>query len=320
MAMTVAITGGSGFIARRLVLQHLERGDTVRVLSRRPLQASGLADAKSLLWYQGDLRQPETLQRFVDQADLVYHCAGEIRDTHLMRAVNITGTEHLLTAATGRIGRWVQLSSVGAYGPYRSGIVTESSPLHPQGEYEISKVQSDLLVEAAANQGAFAYVILRPSIVYGPDMSNQSLFSLIALINKGWFFFIGPAGASANYVHVDNVVKALLLCGTSAQAQGQTYNLSDYRTLEQFVDIITHTLGFQRRLPRLPEWPVRALVEVLGRFPGMPLTNSRVDALTNRTVYDYSKIVRELTYSHALSMEAGLTQLVTDWRAKRITQ
>lgn len=316
--MIVAITGGSGFIGRKLVMRHLEQGDEVRVLSRRPPEKSELPD--SVKWYSGDLSKSGDLLSFVDKADVLYHCAGEIKDATKMKALHVEGTARLINMATGRIGRWVQLSSTGAYGQHREGIVTEETRLNPKGQYEETKVQADNLVIHAANQGAFNYVILRPSIVYGETMSNRSLFGLIALIQKGWFFFIGQPSASANYIHVDNVVNALLLCGSVAQANGQVYNLSDYRSMEDFVKIITDSLGCKRPHLRIPELPVRLLIKLLGWIPGVPLTDSRINALTNHTMYDNTKIEQDLGYKHVTPMEDGLTKLVAYWQLDRMSR
>ncbi len=313
MSIIVAITGGTGFIGRQLVMYHLEQGDEVRVLSRRSIEESGLPD--SVKWYCGDLGNSGDLQSFVDKADILYHCAGEIKDATKMKALHVDGTARLINMATGRIGRWVQLSSTGAYGQHREGIVTEETSLNPKGEYEVTKVQADNLVINAANQGAFNYVILRPSIVYGETMSNRSLFSLIALIQRGWFFFIGQPNASANYIHVDNVVNALLLCGSVAHVKGQVYNLSDYRSLEDFVKIIANALRCKIPHLRIPELPVRVLIKLLGWIPGMPLTDSRINALTNYTIYENTKIEQELGYQHVISMEDGVAKLVAYWQS-----
>lgn len=309
--MIVAITGGTGFIGRRLVLAHLAKGDAVRVLSRKNPQTVDFAD--KVEWHDGDLTMPETIRRFAGGADVLYHCAGEIRDAARMRAVHVDGTRALIGAAQGNIGRWVQLSSVGAYGAQRQGMVTEQTEPKPIGEYEITKTESDALVEKAFAAGAFETAILRPSNVYGAEMSNQSLFGLIAMIRRGLFFFIGPEGASANYIHVDNVVEALLRCGGDPRAKGQTYNLSDHRKLEQFVTTISGLLGCPVPATRLPEYPVRLAARLFGGIPGFPLTEARVDALTVRSQYSTSKIERELDYRHVVSMEAGLEGLVASW-------
>jgi nucleoside-diphosphate-sugar epimerase len=166
----------------------------------------------------------------------------------------------------------------------------------------------------AAGSAAFSFSILRPSNVYGPAMPNQSLFQMIELINKRLFFFIGNRGASANYIHVDNVVEALVRCGEMAAAKGRIYNLSAHRSIENFVSIIADELHKKIPALRLPETPVRWMAKVCGRLSSFPLTESRVSALTNRSEYSIERIQRELGYVHRVSMEEGLHQMVEAWK------
>jgi nucleoside-diphosphate-sugar epimerase len=304
----VAVTGGTGFIGRQLILKLMERGDSVRILSRRPLSETGISGAH--ICY-GDLSDREArLEDFVDGADVLYHCAGVINDTRRMHSVHVQGTERLLAAVRGRIGKWVQLSSVGAYGPVSSGTVTEEWPESPVGEYERTKTESDRLVRAVSNEGAFPAVLLRPSIVYGLNMRNRSLFQLIRMIDRGLFFFIGPLGANANYIHVANIVEALICCGMQQRANGRAYIVSDHRSLEEFVGMIAMVLGRPVPRHRLP-LPLAHFFARLERWiPGFPLTESRVEALSNRAVYSCSRIQDELGYIHPISMEQGIRQMV----------
>ncbi len=268
--------------------------------------------------YEGDLTVPgQELGRFVDGVDVLYHCAGEVSDLSRMRAVHVGGTQNLVAGATGRIGHWVQLSSVGAYGTQQQGIITEETPLRPVGIYEESKTESDRLVMQAADEGAFTFTVLRPSNVYGPSMRNRSLFQLIAMINRRLFFFVGKPGASANYIHVDNVSEALYRCGIMEAAKGQVYNLSDYCTLEEFVGVIAGELQVSPPRNRVPEMPTRLVVKCLGRLPGFPLTEARLNALVNRTTYAIDRIQQDLEYRHIVSVEEGLRELVEAWRQRR---
>ena len=311
--MIVAVTGGTGFIGKRLVARHLAEGDAVRVLSRRAARertAGGLLDL-----YPGDLTDGTAdLRRFVDGARVLYHCAGEVRDPARMRALHVEGTRNLSEAAAGRIGVWVQLSSVGAYGPRRAGVVTEETPPFPEGIYERTKAESDGIVAEAAAGGAFGLSILRPSNVFGPGMPNRSLVAMIAMIDRGLFFFIGEHGAIANYIHVDGVADALMRCGRMPQARGRTYNLSEHRTMEEFVAAIADALGRRRPTARLPETPVRLVARILGKVPGFPLTESRVNALVSRAIYPDTRIRSELAYRHPVSIEEGLLQLAREWK------
>jgi nucleoside-diphosphate-sugar epimerase len=148
--------------------------------------------------------------------------------------------------------------------------------------------------------------MLRSSIVFGPDMPNPSLRQLAAMVRRGLFFFIGAPGATANYVHVDNVVAALMLCGTAPRAAGQIYNLSDCRSFEDFIAAIAATCGVPIPTRRLPEPLVRALAATFGWLPRNPLTQARIDAMTGRASYPVDKIAAQLGYGHVVSMEAGI--------------
>jgi nucleoside-diphosphate-sugar epimerase len=308
----VAITGGTGFIGRKLALRHVQRGDEVRVLTRRLPDAAGLPESVRL--FEGDLTQEADLSAFVDRADVLYHCAGEIRDEGRMAALHIEGTRRLVEWARHRVGRWVQLSSVGVYGRPRQGRITEASPADPQGAYETTKKMSDDLVQAAGRGGAFEWVILRPAIVFGEGMPNQSLYQLIRVIERGRFFFIGRPGASANYIYVDNVIDALLLCALNPAAHARIFNLSGHATLEDFAGMIADALGKPRPRARVPEFAARWLA-VAGAPLGsrFPLTLSRVDAMTTRVCYPMDAIRAALGYTAKVDLNTGITRLVKSW-------
>ncbi len=227
-----------------------------------------------------------------------------------MRALHVDATQKLAEAASRRVPHWVQLSSVGVYGQITQGIVTEDSTFNPVGQYEMTKAESDKIVMEAANKGSFSYSILRPSNVFGAGMTNQSLFNMIAMIDRSLFFYIGKPGASANYIHADNVVEGLIRCGTMRQAKSRVYNLSDHCTMEHFVETIADALGRSPPRLRIPKSIAHFAGFTLGKIPGFPLTQSRVNALDNRSAYCISRIRQELHYHPVVSMEDGLRELV----------
>ena len=312
--MIVAITGGTGFIGKHLLARHVARGDQVRYLTRR----GAAKDTRGASAHIGDLgRSVDELRRFVRGAEVLYHCAAELRDEVEMHNTNVLGTANLLAAASGEIGRWVQLSSTGVYGSELHGDINEGAEINPVNAYERSKATSDKLVCAAAEKQNLPCVVLRPSNVYGTDMPNQSLFQLIKMIDSGMFFFIGKHGAVANYIQVENVVDALVLCGTGGLPfNGRAYIVSDHRTLEDFVGAIAAALGKKAPQKRLPESLVRAAVALAGSIPKFPLKPSRVDALTNRTVYRADRIGRELGYKNKISLEEGIGDLTRYWKKR----
>ena len=264
--MLVSITGGSGFIGRLLVQEHLHRGDEVRVLSRQCFPDRG-----NLKYFQGDLQIASyNLERFVEGSDVLYHCAGEIADESVMYSLHVEATTRLANIAAGNIGRWVQLSSVGAYGLCRSGVVNESILDRPIGVYEVTKVEADHILLGKSASNDFELVILRPSIVFGEMMPNQSLVQMAKIIRKGCFFYIGRPGAIVNYVHVSDVVQALLLCAIHSRAVGNTYILSSSVSLEEMVEAFCKGLNAKMPTLRFPENAIRFFgenVRNIAKFP-----------------------------------------------------
>jgi len=293
--MIIAITGGGGFIGKQLVNRHIQQGDQVRLLSRKP----PLKDINAQ-YFLGNLSNPDVeLSSFLDEVDILYHCAGEISNESLMQELHVNGTQRLVDAAQGKIGRWVQLSSVGVYGACRDGTIAEDSKEQPFGVYERTKTKSDKIVK---NSG-IPYVVLRPSNVFGMGMINQSLFQLISMINKGLFFYLGKRGVLVNYVAVEDVVEALFLCGNRDNALGEIYNLSQTIAIEKMALSFSLGLGVRGRFLRLPEFPIRVLAKVFTIFSKFPLTTTRIDALTSRCTYKSNKIIEELDFEFKSTLE-----------------
>src|SRR5688572_24199991 len=114
MAAIVAVTGGTGFVGRRLVRELVARGDAVRVLTRDAARAAGLPPSVQVC--AGDLASGTVPGAFLEGVEVLFHLAGEIKRPAAMRSLHVDGTRALAAAAAHRIKRWVQLSSVGVYG------------------------------------------------------------------------------------------------------------------------------------------------------------------------------------------------------------
>ncbi|CAG1769603.1 partial Aurachin B dehydrogenase, partial [uncultured bacterium] len=279
--MIVAITGGTGFIGKALCARHLSRGDEVRYLTRN--NSKPIAGTTAII---GDLMNPDSLQALVQNADVLYHCAAELTNPDKMHDTNVLGTENLLNAAQGQVKRWVQLSSTGVYGSKPLQDVHEDTPLNPANAYEMSKVQADNLVLNAMNKGDLYGVIVRPSNVYGVDMPNQSLFQLIKMVKRGWFFFIGSKRATVNYIHVENVIDALILAAIAElPSNGRIYNVSDSCYLDELIAMIATALNVPCPTRRVPECLMRLIANIGDLLPRFPLRSSRVDALTYQHRY-----------------------------------
>lgn len=294
------VTGASGFVGRPLVDRLFARGTPVVVLTRKANTSFG----PGVRVHVGDLSTGEGVSPslFTDVAT-VFHCAGEIKDESRMEAVHVDGTARLLDAVAGRPStmalRWVHVSSVGAYGPPRKAterrVIDETSPEAPVGTYEQTKTASDALLRHASGHSGLTSTLLRPTAVIGAAMPNNSVRALIAMIRRGWFVYPGPADAIANYVHVDDVVEALLVCGDHPRAAGETFIVSSDCPWTALVSEVASALGVAPPAWRLPHGLVSAGARVGGAL-GAPLTVSRVNALAGRTAYSSAKIERMLGF------------------------
>ena len=308
------MTGGNGFIGRKLVEVLSHQGHEVKLLSRR-------SDRKLPVGVQrvhGDLLSTDCpLDQLVENCEVVFHCAGEIRDESIMRSLHVDATQRLLNAVlneaakTGRKIHWVQLSSIGAYGPPRGRadsdrIVTEDSKTNPVSEYETTKTLADELLIKACQSGVMTYSIVRPSNVYGKNMPNQSLRTLGTMIGKRLFFYIGKPGAIATYVHVDDVVEVLRRCGLDQRARGEVINVSNDCKLEDLVNGIAQALDVSYPRLRLPEYLVRAAVSVVTKFATIPLTQERIDTLVSRTRYPCHKLEAILDYKPKIPVASSI--------------
>jgi len=309
----VAVTGAAGYVGSLLVRAHAARGDAVHAVARK---AEGVPQLPGVTAYGADVTLPGAIpDAFFEDADVVYHCAAEIAREPLMRAVNVEATRALLARARGRIGHWVQLSSLSVYGTPRAGVIDEASPMRPRTLYARTKAEADELVAASARD-LFSYTLVRPAAVIGPNMRAHFLYALIGAVAGGRFCFIGAPGAIGNYVHEENIVQALMLCATSSEAKGRAYSVSQNSPIEEMVATISEEVGGARQPLRIPEAPARFASQLARLVPAFPLTPARVDALTSRVEYRTDRIERELGFRHTRSIDDALRELAALWKRK----
>lgn len=314
--MNVSITGASGFIGKALCDAFVSGGHGLLVLSRRRLEEVGAAAI------QGDLsKDTESLDAFVSDCDVLCHCAGEIKKQDLMYNLHVKGTSNLLAAVKRRILRtgqplhWVQLSSTGAYGGQaQDRLVDESFSPAPVGAYEVTKTIADELVMSFAKcEPLFSYTIIRPSVVIGRDMPNQSVFQLARMVRKQLFFYVGDRFSNVStYVHVDDVARAMVCCAEDKRAVNQTFILSNDCPQVAVIDAFARHGGVAAPRWQLPESLVRTAIEMTPAFLKLPLTPQRLDALTIKGGYSSQSIKNRLGFDFRASIPECVSALLAN--------
>ena len=298
--MKVLVLGANGFIGARLVERLIEEAHDVKILTRSQGKTKNLK-AKIFV---GDLRDPLLdLDDLLGGCEVVFNCAGEIHDVELMHELHVESTNRLLKAISRKATdnsrvHWVQLSSVGAYGsvPDVERIVTEETKVNPKGEYEVTKTVADESIISSSREGGFTFSILRPSNVFGPGMPNNSIRQLIGVVRRRLFFYVGFNEPVVTYVHVDDVVSALVLCGFDERAKGEIFNISNDCSLRELIEGIARALSVPTPSLRIPKSFVRFAVTILSVVTKGFITQERVNALTSRTRYPVNKLKEKLDF------------------------
>jgi len=196
------VTGATGMIGSRIAGRLRALGVPVRVLTRRPVELPGCEVVR------GDLADEAALERFLRDAEMVFHCAAELNDESRMHETNVLGTGRLIRLAKAREVRYFcHLSSAGVIGRTDMAVADESTPCRPQNAYEKSKHDAEQLF--ASGMDGCRVVILRPTNVVdrnhlgdlGLAMDGSPLSRLKTFV-KG--------GECAHLVHAEDVTSAAL--------------------------------------------------------------------------------------------------------------
>ncbi|MDI2591267.1 NAD(P)-dependent oxidoreductase [Pseudomonas sp. 681] len=318
--MRVLLTGAKGFIGSRLLTCLCEAGHHVRVVTRTVFKC----DFESVEVVHADLTSADVdYDALLSGCDVVFNCAGEIRDEKLMRSLHVDATELMVLAANRLATRerpvhFVQLSSVGAYGPAQGAVrlVDELTIENPKGPYEETKTIADSLVVKNRGNEFYSYAILRPSNVFGKSMSNNSLRQLGRFVSKGKFFYVGNSKktAIATYVHVDDVVAALMLCGFDVRSKCEVFNISNDCAFSDMINGIADAQGVARPKWSFPEAPLRLMISILNLFFRLPVTQERIDALVARTSYPSTKMQRVFGFKPEREVPIAVAELFEENR------
>jgi nucleoside-diphosphate-sugar epimerase len=187
-------------IGRRIVLKLLERGCQVRVLTR------GVYVNKDVQIFKAGLSEGDILEKFICGADMVFHCAAELKDESKMREVNVFGTEKIVNLVRKhKVKYFCHMSSAGVVGSTRQEWVDEFTPCNPQNTYERTKLEAEI-VASAPIEGC-STVILRPTNVVDENhLGELSLPANVSFQNRLKAFVKG--GECAHIVHAEDVAEA----------------------------------------------------------------------------------------------------------------
>ncbi|GAB5373872.1 MAG: complex I NDUFA9 subunit family protein [Acuticoccus sp.] len=284
----VTVFGGSGFIGRYLVRALARDGWRVRVAVRRPdlvgyLQpAGGVGQIKPIY---ADVQKRDSVRAAVAHADAVVNLVGILAESgkQSFDGVQAQGAAHIAEAAReAGITRLVQMSAIGADAGSGS-------------KYAQTK--------AAGEEAAFGAVpgaiVLRPSLVFGPEDALFNRFARIAALSP----FVPVVGPDSRFqpVYVGDVGAFAAAAVNGAVPEGTVYELGgpDVATFRELLETMLATTRQNRRIVAVPFNIAELQAKILSILPKPPLTVDQVELLKHDNVVSEAAVAEGRTLAAA---------------------
>ena len=305
----VLITGANGFIGNMLLAYYQAQG--IPVVG---VDLSGNGDDV----FQGDIGQPETISELLQDCDVVVHTAAlvsnSIADADMWR-VNVLATRNLIAAAEKhKVRRFVQISSIVAYGNSAEGELDEEHPVHADGgSYVLTKLASEHAVLAATAKSPMELVIIRPGDVYGPG-SRPWVILPIEAINKGQFMLPAKGEGFFRPIFISDLIRGIALAVSTKEAAGEIFNLSceGYMTTAEFFS--HHYQWMNKRGPLkvstgLAMFAASAATKLAQITGGVnEASTATIVQLCTKSWFSIAKAERVLGWKPEVSFEDGMQQ------------
>ena len=268
----ITVFGGSGFIGRYVVQRLAARGERIRVAIRRPVEAEflrPLGDVGQVVPWQANVRDERSVAAAVAGADAVVNLVGLLYETgrQSFDAVHAEGAMRVARAAAGAgVKHLVHLSAIGA-------------DLESSAAYARTKAQGEAGVRAAFPHA----VILRPSIVFGPEDQFFNRFASLARVLPV-LPLIGGGHTRFQPVYAGDV--ALAVVAALSGAEQPVYELGGPRlySFRELMEYILQVIERHRLLLPLPFAVARFEAFFLELLPKPLLTRDQVELLRHDNV------------------------------------
>lgn len=329
----VAVTGATGMVGARVVVELMERGYRDIVLpvrdSRRAehlmkrLAESGFAQSElsGVRVVQVQLNNPDELRQAFDGVGTIYHCAasvnlGEVKPQQIIQT-NVEITSHVVNAALQcSVVTLVHVSSIAALGEAAPGTkyIDEGCDLKSTAStspYGVSKFMSEHRVMRGHIEG-LRTIIVNPGVILGESEGNSGSAPIIGAAVSGVpFYTTGVVG----YVDIRDVARAMVTLAEDSAVSGERYILVGANLSVD--ELLTMAARVARvRTPFIPigrtalgvAWRTAKLFSVLSGRKS-PFSQSLARTMLRKSYYDGGKIKKVCNFEYT-SVEKTIERVV----------
>ena len=272
----VTVFGGSGFIGRYVVKRLAAKGARVRVATRDPEGAKFLKPMGAVgqvAPVKVSISQADSVKAVVDGSDAVINLIGILSQggRQSFRMAHVEGPQTIARAAAAAgVRQMVHVSAIGASAESASA-------------YARSKALGEDSVRSALPES----VILRPSVVFGPEDDFFNRFGAMARIAPA-LPLIDGGRTKFQPVYVGDVADAVLAVLQSEEYSGKTYELGgpEIMNFRELLEYILFETGRKRALVPAPSVFLKPLAALMELLPSPPLTRDQLILLQKDNVVD----------------------------------
>jgi nucleoside-diphosphate-sugar epimerase len=264
--MTVAISGGAGFLGLHLARHLRDVGEHVRTLDLVPLDSLELESAVEEM--RGDVRDPKAVGRLVRGAEVVVHAAAALpiqASRESIFSINVEGAANVLAAALeAGVRRVVLISSTAVYGiPNRHPII-EDDPLVGVGWYGESKIEAERICREFEARG-LDVVIVRPKTFVGPERLGVFEILFDWLREGRRIYTLGSGDNRYQLLAVEDLVAAIVKVSSAPDVAGEAFNIGakDFGTVREDLQALVDHAGSSSRLTPVPVGLAEGVLRVL---------------------------------------------------------
>jgi uncharacterized protein YbjT (DUF2867 family) len=307
----VTIYGGSGFLGRHVVRALAKRNYLIRVAVRRPdlaFHLQPLGRVGQIHAVQANLRHAPSVEAAARDAQVVINLVGLLfeRGKQCFDTIHSHGAEQVALAANAHGARLVHVSAIGADENSRSA-------------YARTKAAAEKLVLAAQPQA----VIMRPSVVFGPEDDFFNRFAAMARISPA-LPLIGGGTTRFQPVFVGDVATAIADAVDGKVKGGTIYELGgpEVKTFEELLRFVLATIERKRLLIPVPYFAAKIKAALLQYMPKPPITPDQVELLRTDNVVSDAAIAEGRTLQ-GLGIEPELMEAIVPaylWRFRKTGQ